>query len=71
MRSLEEDRSLLKEYRDTDTAVDPRAGVGAQVERARLTTLSSLIRSPVRAQQNVLLVITAMLAPKAHVMIVV
>lgn len=44
MQSLEEDRNLLKQYRDTDTAVDPRAGVGAQIERARLTTLSSLIR---------------------------
>ena len=35
MQSLDEDRSLLKQYRDTDTVV-ARAGVGAQVERARL-----------------------------------
>ncbi|KAL3148469.1 hypothetical protein ABBQ38_013914 [Trebouxia sp. C0009 RCD-2024] len=37
MQSLEEDRSLLRQYRDTDTVV-VRAGVGAQVERARYET---------------------------------
>ena len=36
MQSLEEDRSLLRQYRDTDTVV----GVGAQVERARSDTAS-------------------------------
>ena len=35
MQSLEGDRSLLKQYRDNDTVVDPRAGAGAQVEKAR------------------------------------
>lgn len=39
MQSLEEDRSLLRQYRDTDTVV-VRAGVGAQVERARSDTAS-------------------------------
>lgn len=38
IQSLDEDRRLLKQYRDSDTVVDPRAGAGAQVERARSTT---------------------------------
>lgn len=38
LQSLEADRSLLRQYRDTDTVLDPRAGEGAQVERARYET---------------------------------
>lgn len=38
LQSLEADRSLLRQYRDTDTVLDPRAGEGAQVERARSAT---------------------------------
>ena len=41
MQSLEEDRSLLKQYRDSDTVLDPRAGAGAQVERARSNSNST------------------------------
>ncbi|KAL3137125.1 hypothetical protein ABBQ32_006698 [Trebouxia sp. C0010 RCD-2024] len=37
MQSLEEDRILLRQYRDTDTVVG-RAGVAGQVERARYET---------------------------------
>ena len=41
MQSLEEDHSLLKQYRNSDTVVDPRAGAGAQVERARSNSNST------------------------------
>lgn len=41
LQSLEEDRNLLKQYRDTDTVVDPRAGAEAKVERARSNSNST------------------------------
>ena len=50
IQSLDEDRRLLKQYRDSDTVVDPRAGAGAQVERARsITTPPSLPDGPSHA----------------------
>lgn len=45
MQSLEEDRILLRQYRDTDTVVG-RAGVAGQVERARSVNFTCLPAGP-------------------------